>query len=188
MEILRIKEVMTMVGLSRTTIWRRTKSGDFPARRRLGGSNTRVVGWLRPEIEDWLASRRPVGDEASPNSDKNRTEPVVQPLQRKGLAGRRPKKSELASSSNNGRNCVLHTQLQCRGISNAKISFQPQSNCPNTRHAREAPCTEAYKTIPATAATCSSREWPSCNAVVTYDTLRACPDTSKILKAKELAE
>ena len=34
--ILRIPEVVEITGLSRTTIWRRVKSGDFPAPVRLG--------------------------------------------------------------------------------------------------------------------------------------------------------
>ena len=187
MEMLRIKEVMKMVGLSRTTIWRRIKSGDFPARRRLGGPNTRVVGWLRADIEDWLASRRPVGDAASPDSDKNRTEPAVQLPQRKGVAGRRPEKSELASSSNSGRNRISHTLLQRQVGSCGQILFQPQGNCPYTAHAGGASCTGAYKTISATAATCGWRKRPSCNAAPAFDVLRACPDTSKILKAGDLA-
>ena len=52
--ILRVSEVARRVGLSRTTIWRRERSGDFPLRIRLGG---RSVGWLDSEVEEWLESR-----------------------------------------------------------------------------------------------------------------------------------
>ena len=43
--ILRIPEVVEITGLSRTTIWRRVKSEDFPAPVRLGSMATRSVGW-----------------------------------------------------------------------------------------------------------------------------------------------
>ena len=73
MEILRIKEVMKMVGLSRTTIWRRIDDDDFPAQVKLGGPKTRAVGWHRAEIEGWLASRQPAKDEALPHKYETKT-------------------------------------------------------------------------------------------------------------------
>ena len=60
--ILRIPEVVQVTGLSRTTIWRRVKSGDFPAPVRLGNLATRSVGWRESEIRKWIESR-PVFDE-----------------------------------------------------------------------------------------------------------------------------
>ena len=39
---------------SRTTLWRRVQSGDFPAPVRLGGNGSRAVGWRRADIERWL--------------------------------------------------------------------------------------------------------------------------------------
>lgn len=51
---IRSPEVVERTGLCRTTIWRLTKEGDFPAKRRLYGN---VVGWLESEVEDWIASR-----------------------------------------------------------------------------------------------------------------------------------
>lgn len=44
-------------GLSRATIWRREKSGDFPQRRLITANR---IGWLESEIVEWLESR-PVG-------------------------------------------------------------------------------------------------------------------------------
>ena len=60
--IMRIPEVVEVTGLSRTTIWRRVKSGDFPAPVRLGNLATRSVGWRESEIRKWIESR-PVFDE-----------------------------------------------------------------------------------------------------------------------------
>ena len=60
--ILRTPEVVRITGLSKTTIWRRVKNGDFPAPLRLGNLATRSVGWREREVENWLDSR-PVFDE-----------------------------------------------------------------------------------------------------------------------------
>ncbi len=53
-KVLNITQVTNMVGLSRTTIWRREREGDFPKRIYLGG---RRVGWDAEEVTDWLQSR-----------------------------------------------------------------------------------------------------------------------------------
>ena len=55
--ILRTPEVVKITGLSKTTIWRRVKSGDFPAPVRLGSLATRSVGWRESHIKQWLDSR-----------------------------------------------------------------------------------------------------------------------------------
>ncbi len=60
--ILRTPEVVRVTGLSKTTIWRRVRSGDFPAPIRLGGLAARSVGWREGEIEHWIVTR-PVIDE-----------------------------------------------------------------------------------------------------------------------------
>ena len=56
-QILRMSTVVTITGVSRTTLWRRRLSGDFPAPIRLGGPNSRAIGWHRTDIEEWLANR-----------------------------------------------------------------------------------------------------------------------------------
>ena len=56
-KIIRLPALMEMVGLSRTTIWRRVKSGDLPPPIRLGGPGSRAVGWRRTAVEDWVRSR-----------------------------------------------------------------------------------------------------------------------------------
>ena len=52
--ILRTPEVVKLTGLSRTTIWRRVRSGDFPAPVKLGSLASRSVGWRESEIVEWF--------------------------------------------------------------------------------------------------------------------------------------
>lgn len=52
--IMRIRAVLKETGLSKTTLWRRVHSGDFPAPLRLGGPGTKAVGWLSTEVADWM--------------------------------------------------------------------------------------------------------------------------------------
>ena len=54
MRFLRTSEVVARTTLSRSTIWRKEKAGEFRARRRLGAN---AVGWLEDEVDEWLASR-----------------------------------------------------------------------------------------------------------------------------------
>jgi len=61
---MRIPEVVEVTGLPKTTIWRRVKSGDFPAPVRLGSLATRSIGWREGEIKRWLDSR-PIFDEVA---------------------------------------------------------------------------------------------------------------------------
>lgn len=49
--MLRQPEVLRRTGLSRTTIWRKVRAGDFPAPRQLGPNS---IGWSEPEIAAWL--------------------------------------------------------------------------------------------------------------------------------------
>ena len=54
--ILRTRAVLALIGLSRTSLWRRVRGGDFPAPVRLGGQGSRAVGWRRADVERWLAA------------------------------------------------------------------------------------------------------------------------------------
>ncbi len=54
MKLLRIKQVMEATGLSRMTLWRLEKAGDFPIRRRLGSNS---AAWLESDIAAWIESR-----------------------------------------------------------------------------------------------------------------------------------
>ena len=53
-KIIRTKEVQSLTGLSRTSIWRLEKKGEFPSRVPLG---TGSVGWKYTEVQDWVNSR-----------------------------------------------------------------------------------------------------------------------------------
>ena len=53
-KIIRIKEVLEMSGLSRTTLWRMERKGEFPKRLPLSAGS---VGWRYSEIEEWVNSR-----------------------------------------------------------------------------------------------------------------------------------
>ena len=55
--IMRIPEVVEVTGLSKTTIWQRVRSGDFPPPLKLGSLATRSIGWKEGEIERWIDSR-----------------------------------------------------------------------------------------------------------------------------------
>jgi prophage regulatory protein len=53
--LLPFREVAQRVALSRSTIWRLERAGQFPKRRRL---SVNKVAWWEPEIEEWLESRQ----------------------------------------------------------------------------------------------------------------------------------
>ena len=55
--ILRTREVLQITSLSRTTLWRCIRGGDFPPPLRLGSSTSRCVGWRQSDVEDWLSQR-----------------------------------------------------------------------------------------------------------------------------------
>ncbi len=67
-KMLRAPEVMARTGLSRVTIWRRVKAGNFPAPLILGENS---IGWTAQSIEDWLESRprRTYGAEVAPEPE-----------------------------------------------------------------------------------------------------------------------
>ena len=52
--ILRWPEVHTLVGRSRSSVWRDIRKGKFPKAVDLGENS---VGWFEHEIQEWIASR-----------------------------------------------------------------------------------------------------------------------------------
>ena len=52
--ILRLPEVKSRTGLSRSTIYARIKEGAFPSSVSLGA---RAVGWIDSEIQQWLEEK-----------------------------------------------------------------------------------------------------------------------------------
>lgn len=53
--VLRMPDVMMIVGLKKTSIYMMMQSGQFPASLRLGA---RSVGWRSSVINQWLESRQ----------------------------------------------------------------------------------------------------------------------------------
>ena len=56
--MLRLPAVKQRTGLSRATIYRKMRSREFPAAKRL---STNCVGWVAAEVEAWLTDRAPAG-------------------------------------------------------------------------------------------------------------------------------
>lgn len=54
MRIIRLKEVMDLTGLARSTIYKFVSAGLFPKPISLG---ERCVGWLEGEVHDWILSK-----------------------------------------------------------------------------------------------------------------------------------
>lgn len=58
--VLRLPEVITKTGLSRTTLYTMSRAGEFPVAISLGG---KAMGWIESEIDDWIeklmTARRP---------------------------------------------------------------------------------------------------------------------------------
>lgn len=54
MRLIRLREVMRMTGLARSTIYKIMKEGVFPPSVPLG---IRAVGWVESEIQDWIDAR-----------------------------------------------------------------------------------------------------------------------------------
>ena len=54
MRIIRLREVMELTGLARSTVYKYVEAGTFPQPVPLGG---RSVGWVEQEVEDWVLAR-----------------------------------------------------------------------------------------------------------------------------------
>jgi prophage regulatory protein len=55
--IYRLPEVSKITGLSRSSIYLYVSRGDLPNPIKLGGNQSRAIGWPSNEIDAWLASR-----------------------------------------------------------------------------------------------------------------------------------
>jgi prophage regulatory protein len=51
---LRFPAVLARTGLSRSTIWRLERRGEFPRHRRISRN---AVAWIEAEVTDWMRSR-----------------------------------------------------------------------------------------------------------------------------------
>jgi prophage regulatory protein len=54
MKILKVKEVVQLTGLSRSTLWRLEQKGEFPKKIALSPNR---VGWIEKEMLEWVNSR-----------------------------------------------------------------------------------------------------------------------------------
>jgi prophage regulatory protein len=54
MKLLRLREVIALTSLSRMSIYRYERAGNFPRRRRLGSNS---VGWLDEDVFEWMRTR-----------------------------------------------------------------------------------------------------------------------------------
>ena len=52
--ILRLPEVLERIGLKRSTLHRRRRVGEFPQPVKLGGANSRAVGWFEGDVDAWM--------------------------------------------------------------------------------------------------------------------------------------
>ena len=55
--ILKRPEVEAMTGFSRSTLYARMAAGEFPKPIKLGGPNSRSVGWPESVVNDWIEAR-----------------------------------------------------------------------------------------------------------------------------------
>jgi prophage regulatory protein len=62
-KFLRFPAVRELTGLSRTTIWRLERRGEFPNHVKL---STNIVGWIEQEVMDWMRSKAQAGTNARP--------------------------------------------------------------------------------------------------------------------------
>lgn len=58
LKFLRFEAVRDRTGLSRSTIWRLERRGEFPRHRRIAPN---AVAWLEAEINDWMLDKTSVG-------------------------------------------------------------------------------------------------------------------------------
>ncbi|MEZ9871812.1 AlpA family transcriptional regulator [Vibrio sp. 10N.261.51.C6] len=54
MRLIKLKEVMTLTSLARSTIYKYMSEGGFPKAVPLG---CRSVGWVEEEVTDWILDR-----------------------------------------------------------------------------------------------------------------------------------
>ncbi len=60
MKIIRLKDVMDITGLARSTVYKYVAEGFFPKPVSLGD---RCVGWVEAEVHDWILARIEERDE-----------------------------------------------------------------------------------------------------------------------------
>ena len=69
LRFLRFPIVRARTGLSRTTIWRLERRGDFPRHRRISSN---AVAWAEHEVADWIRSKLGTDPQPASNSQPTR--------------------------------------------------------------------------------------------------------------------
>lgn len=62
MRLIKLKEVLHITGLSRSTVYRFMSAGGFPMKIELGGNS---VAWVESEVEEWISEKIGKRDTAS---------------------------------------------------------------------------------------------------------------------------
>ena len=57
--LLKLPDVLRLTGLSRSTVYRKLKEGDFPRPVQLG---KRAVAWRESDLIDWIDGRPPTSE------------------------------------------------------------------------------------------------------------------------------
>jgi predicted DNA-binding transcriptional regulator AlpA len=75
MRFIRSREVVTMIGVSRTTLWRMVRAGAFPAPIRI---TERSRGYLLDTVEDWMRERTESNSDCAAAGLKTRARQALQ--------------------------------------------------------------------------------------------------------------
>ena len=55
-KLLRITDILSMLGIGRTTLWRWEKSGFIPTPIRKPGGD--ILGWMESDINEWIQKNK----------------------------------------------------------------------------------------------------------------------------------
>jgi prophage regulatory protein len=101
--ILRLKAVCALTGLSRSTLWRQCRRGEFPQPLKL---TARLIGWRAGEVHQWLDSRErgaPAVTEAKAElSESSRDSRGRAPHRRKKPCARKRRSPQAGDSTSGG--------------------------------------------------------------------------------------
>jgi prophage regulatory protein len=98
--ILRLKAVRALTGVSRSTIWRLCRRGEFPQPLKL---TARLIGWRAAEVQQWLDSRERGGPALTEVKDElSESRRDLGAHGRKESAARKRRGSRAGDSSSSG--------------------------------------------------------------------------------------
>ena len=53
--LMRTPEVLKLLGVHRSTLWKYVKRGAFPAPVHIGGPDSRMIAWNSDTVQEWLS-------------------------------------------------------------------------------------------------------------------------------------